>query len=196
MPNGEQDKSYVAEAINPLEADAELMAKMFFAEDAMGGPEAWMGIGNVAINRLRDGRYGKNLKDVINKMSAAITTKSPQWQKVDKGELNPFENMAFKRMKEAALQVLSEQNEDNTGGATLFENIDRFGFPKTWDKSKVEAVKKIGRHTYFKENRFPKQAPTPTPESSFGEEFKKARGAGSDEFTWMGNKYNTRLKGE
>ena len=156
MSNGEQptngqDKSYVAEAINPVEADAELLAKVFFAEDAMGGPEAWMGIGNVAINRLRDGRYGKDLKTVLNKMSAAIRTKSPQWQKVDKGELNPFENMAFKRMKQTALQVLSEQNKDNTGGATLFENIERFGFPKTWDRSKVEPTRRIGRHTYFKE---------------------------------------------
>jgi len=156
MSNGEQptngqDKSYIADAINPVEADAELLAKVFFAEDAMGGTEAWMGIGNVAINRLRDGRYGKDLKTVLNKMSSAISTNSPQWQKVNSGEMNPFENMALKRMKEAAAQVLSEDNQDNTNGATLFENIDKFGFPKTWDKSKVEAVKKIGRHTYFKE---------------------------------------------
>ena len=146
-----EERSYVADAINPLEADADYLAKVIFAEDAGGGPEAWKGVGNVAVNRLRSGRYGKNLKGVLSKMSAAVQTKSPQWQKVSKGELNSFENMVYGRIKEAARQVLSEKNVDNTKGAVLFENLESFGFPKTWDKSKVQATTKIGKHTYFRE---------------------------------------------
>jgi hypothetical protein len=40
-----------------------------------------------------------------------------------------------------------------TKDATLYENIDAFGFPKSWDKSKVTAVAKVGKHTFFRERR-------------------------------------------
>ncbi len=90
MPNGgfegnvtkSDEHSYVAEAINPLEVEADYLAKVIFAEDAAGGEQAWRGVGNVALNRLKDGRYGKNLKGVLSKMSAAVQTKSPQWEKL------------------------------------------------------------------------------------------------------------------
>ena len=150
---GETERSYIADAINPVEADADYLAKVIFAEDAAGGPSAWKGVGNVALNRLRSGRYGKDLRTVLNKMSSAVQTKSPQWKKVNSGKLNPIEQFALDRIRDTARGVLSEGNMDNTKGAVLFENIDRIGFPKTWDKSKVQAVTKIGRHTYFKEKQ-------------------------------------------
>jgi hypothetical protein len=146
-----EERSYIADAINPVEADADYLAKVIFAEDAAGGPSAWKGVGNVALNRLKKGRYGKDLRSVLSRMSAAVQTKSPQWQKANSGKLNPFEQLVFNRIKDIARGVLSEGNVDNTKGAVLFENIDKFGFPKTWDKSKVQAVTKIGRHTYFTE---------------------------------------------
>jgi len=146
-----KEKSYVAEAINPIAADIELLSKMTFAEDAMGGPSAWQAVSNVALNRLKDGRYGKNLTEVVHKMSSAIRTKSPQWQKVDSGKMNPFEQLVYDRINKEVTKVMSKKNVDNTKGAVLFENIDKYGFPKTWDKSKVQAVAKVGRHTYFKE---------------------------------------------
>lgn len=40
---------------------------------------------------------------------------------------------------------------DITKGATMFENIERFGFPKTWNRRKIVKTCKIGRHTYFRE---------------------------------------------
>lgn len=36
-------------------------------------------------------------------------------------------------------------------GATLFENIYAFGFPKSWDREKVICVAQIGDHWFFKE---------------------------------------------
>lgn len=148
-----EEHSYIAEAINPLAVDAEYLAKVIFAEDAAGGEAGWRGVGNVALNRLKSGYYGTNLKKVLSGMSSAVQTKSAQWQKVDKGELNQFEQMVFERIRKVAESLLAEDNQDNTGGATLFENIERFGFPNSWDKTKVQATKRIGRHTYFIENR-------------------------------------------
>lgn len=38
-----------------------------------------------------------------------------------------------------------------THGATLFENIEAFGFPKSWDRSKVRFAAKVGDHSFFSE---------------------------------------------
>lgn len=38
-------------------------------------------------------------------------------------------------------------------GATLFENIEAFGFPKSWNRSKVRYIKRIGNHTFYTEVR-------------------------------------------
>ena len=59
--NEQSDKNaFTAEAIDPLETEATLLAKMLFAENAPGGPEAWMKMGSVAMTRLKSGKYGKN----------------------------------------------------------------------------------------------------------------------------------------
>ena len=36
-------------------------------------------------------------------------------------------------------------------GATLFENIHAFGFPKSWDRTKVVCVTQIKDHWFFRE---------------------------------------------
>ena len=89
---GKEKQPFIAEAMDPLGADADLMAKMIFAENAPGGPEAWANIGSVALNRLKSGKFGKSLKAVINGMSSAIKTKSKQWEKANKAEFNEFLN--------------------------------------------------------------------------------------------------------
>jgi hypothetical protein len=48
-------------------------------------------------------------------------------------------------------KVFQEHGPDITKGATLFENIEKYGFPKTWDKSKVIKTVKIKSHTFFRE---------------------------------------------
>lgn len=53
--------------------------------------------------------------------------------------------------KRIAREVFEEDAPDITDGATLFENIERFGFPKDWDRSKVVQTCKIKRHTFFRE---------------------------------------------
>lgn len=40
-----------------------------------------------------------------------------------------------------------------THGATLFENIKAFGFPKSWDKSKIFLTYQVGDHWFFVETK-------------------------------------------
>ncbi len=150
MANGGKEKQpFIAEAMDPLGADANLLAKMIFAENAPGGPEAWAGIGNVALNRLKSGRFGKTWKAGINGMSSAIKTKSPQWEKASKAEFNDFEQRVFNKIAQVADGLVGGQVPDVTNGATHFENLTKYPMPY-WAKD-MDAVKRIGTDTYFKE---------------------------------------------
>jgi hypothetical protein len=59
-----------------------------------------------------------------------------------------IENKYVKQAKQA--WVLS-QNSDITKGATLFENIKAFGFPKSWAKDKVIETVTIKDHVFYRE---------------------------------------------
>ena len=152
--SGEQKESFVAEAMDPLGADSEYLTKMIFAENAPGGPEAWVNIGNAALNRLRSGKFGKSLKSVINGMSAAISTKSPQWQKALKGEFNDYERRVYNKIKQVADGLVGGKIPDTVKGATHFENLNAYPMPY-WAKG-MDAVArdrsgpKQFQQTYFK----------------------------------------------
>jgi len=53
--------------------------------------------------------------------------------------------------KRIAKEVFIDNAPDITGGATLFENLDIYGWPKDWDESKVRLTCKIKRHSFFRE---------------------------------------------
>lgn len=152
--NGDKEKNaFTAEAIAPLEADATYLAKMIFAENAVGGPRAWMNVGNVAMNRLKSGKYGKTLSQVIKGMSAAIQTKSRQWQKADRMEFTDYESKVFNKIKDVADGIVSGKVPDTVRGATHFENLNRYPMPY-WAKD-MEAVARDGgdprwSQTYFR----------------------------------------------
>ncbi len=149
--NGNQQSeknAFTAEAIDPLEAEALYLAKMLFAENAGGGPEAWIADGSAAMNRLRSGKYGKNLTQVIKGLSAAVQTKSPQWQKADKLEFNDFESRVFNKIKDVADGLVGGKIPDTVKGATHFENLNRYPMP--WWTKDMQAVARTGAHTYFK----------------------------------------------
>lgn len=151
MANGVEGKKgqpFVADAMDPLAADAALLQKMIFAEDAAGGPEAWAAVGSTALNRLRTGKFGKTLKAVIKGMSAAISTNSPQWQKADKGDFNFVERRVYDKIGQIADGLVGGQIKDTVNGATHFENLRRYPMPY-WAKD-MDAVSRVGRHTYFK----------------------------------------------
>lgn len=56
------------------------------------------------------------------------------------------------RVWERAAQAW-ERSETSTlvPGATLFENVHAFGFPRSWNREKVVCVAQIGDHWFFKE---------------------------------------------
>ncbi len=149
MANENEKNAFTAEALNPLDVDSTQLAKMIFAEDAQGGPEAWIAIANVAFNRLKSGKYGDTLDKVIKSMSSAIQTKSPQWQKADKAEFNDFESRVFNKIKDVADGAVSGKIPDTVKGATHFENLNRFPMPY-WAKE-MDAVARVGQQTYFKQ---------------------------------------------
>ncbi len=143
-----EKNTFTAEAIDPLDTEALLLAKMLFAENAQGGPEGWMADGSVAMNRFKSGKYGKTLSQVIKSMSSAIQTKSPQWQKVDKLELNDFEQRVFNKIKDVADGLVGGKIPDQVKGATHFENLNKYPLPY-WAKD-MSSVARKGQHTYFK----------------------------------------------
>lgn len=157
--NGQQKTNekqpFVAEAMDPLGADSNLLAKMIFAENAPGGPEAWANMGSVALNRLRSGRFGKSLKAVINGMSSAIKTKSPQWEKANKAEFNDYEQRVFNKIAQVTDALVGGKVTDTVKGATHFENLNRYPMPY-WAKDMDAVARDRGgveqyRQTYFKE---------------------------------------------
>lgn len=59
-----------------------------------------------------------------------------------------------KELREVALTAWEKsKSSDMTRGATLYENVGAFGFPKSWNPSRVIKVAKIGDHTFFRELR-------------------------------------------
>jgi spore germination cell wall hydrolase CwlJ-like protein len=145
----QEKKTFTAEALNPLDVDALFLAKVIFAEDAVGGPRAWMGVGSVGMNRFKSGKYGKTLQQVLKGMSSAVRNKSVQWQKADKLQFNDYEQRVFNKIKDVSDGIVSGKIPDTVKGATHFENLKRFPMPY-WAKE-MDAVAKEGQHTYFKE---------------------------------------------
>lgn len=149
-----EKQPFVAEAMDPLGSDSNLLAKMIFAENAPGGPEAWAGIGNVALNRLKSGRFGKTLKSVIMGMSSAVKTKSKQWEKANKAEFNEYEQRIFNKIAEMTDGLVGGKVPDNVKGATHFENLNKYPMPY-WAKDMDAVARDRGdprwSQTYFRE---------------------------------------------
>ncbi len=162
MVNENPEKNtFTAEAINPLESDSLLMAKYLFAENAPGGPQAWMNMGSAAMNRVKAGKYGKNLSSVIKGMSSAIQTKSKQWQKADKMEFTDYESRIFNKIKDVADGIVGGKVPDTVKGATHFENLNRYPMPY-WAKE-MDAVARDGGDPKWSQTFFKAKQAQPDP---------------------------------
>lgn len=61
-------------------------------------------------------------------------------------------------LHEVALTAWKKSAKSNlTKGATLYENLEAFGFPKSWDPRKVKKVAYVAGHTFFVEIKSPKK---------------------------------------
>lgn len=103
------------------------------AKDAIVAESASEGLrGMTAVAEVI--RRRGHLKGLYGLRRKAFIQSQPKW----------VHDQAMRAWKESA-------NTNLTKGATLYENIDDFGFPKKWDKSKVVKVAKIGKHTFYRE---------------------------------------------
>lgn len=57
----------------------------------------------------------------------------------------------MRQAREIERRVFQEGGPDITKGATLFENIEKYVFPRSWDRLKVVKTVKISDHTFFRE---------------------------------------------
>ncbi len=191
---GQEKNTFTAEAINPAAADSLYLQKYMFAEDVRGGPESWLAMGNIVMNRLKSGKFGKDIQSVVKKASSAVATNSPEWQKADKLNFTEEESKIFNQIQAIAEGIVGGQAPDNTKGATHFENLE--AFPMPWWAKNMDAVTKVGKQTYFKEKAAQVKPNVRSGEGGFGDAFRKARQSGVGEFDWQGSKYNTKVRGE
>jgi len=145
-----EKQSFTARALNQLEDDVHELTRGVFAEDAMGGPEGWMGVANAMKNRLKSGNYGNSYKEVLNKSLSSVRKQSHQYKlSGSPDKMNQYERNIFNKIKDVVRGVVRGDVPDNTKGATHFENIQQFGMPY-W-APEMTPTGKIGSHTYFKE---------------------------------------------
>lgn len=57
----------------------------------------------------------------------------------------------MRQARDIERRVFQKNGPDITKGATLFENIEKYGFPRTWDRAKIIKTVRIKDHTFFKE---------------------------------------------
>ena len=106
--------------------DSDTAIRAIVGEAANQGPNGMTAVGEVIRNRGGvKGLYGY-------KAMKARTEPSWVWKQATE---------AWERSKTTHL----------TKGATLFENINAFGFPKSWDRTKVVCVAQIKDHWFFTE---------------------------------------------
>lgn len=130
-------------------SDIDLLARYSFAEAANQNSSVWAAGVYVALNRLKSGKYGSTLNEVVRDMSSAIRTNSDQWKKANKRSLmNAYEKKVYSRIFQTITDVMNGKISNPIGKAMYFENVEAFGTPE-WAKS-MTVVAKIGDHTYFK----------------------------------------------
>lgn len=110
------------------------------------GGEGYKGMYAVAcVIQNRSRLYNMSLEKVVSKQFY--------------GKDTPYAKKIFNLKKEEILGIVklleSGQLKDITGGATHFENVERFGMPKYISKNpkRWKVTCKIGHHTFFKEKK-------------------------------------------
>ncbi len=111
----------------------------------------WKGLVGEAVSEGPEGMYAVACC-VRNRLEAGMDTglcalKRRDLDKFVRSEGKRVETMA-KRIVE---RVFKEKGPDVTRGAHLYENIKKYGFPKTWDRRKVRYTCTVGEHQFYQE---------------------------------------------
>ena len=116
----------------------------FIAEETNGTYELYYAMACATRNRIQRGRdtgiVALRRKD-LNEFVRANIRYMIQTKNIDIAQLS----------QRAILNVFEKDSKDITQGATLHEDIDIYGFPKSWDKDKVIPTIKIGTRQFYRE---------------------------------------------
>ena len=144
--------------------DKEILARTMFGEARGEGKEGMLAVGNVIMNRLKDGRSIYKATDkpeltgvenIIKKDKAFSVFNNPQ-SKDYINMMKPIEEMgtadkeAYKLALEISEGLLTGKLKDNTEGATLYYNPNNVVATPDWAKSwKTSKTKSIGNHDFY-----------------------------------------------
>ncbi len=121
------------------EIPTETAVRILIGEACNLGPVGMQAVAEVL--RRRDPSAFSTLR---RKDLDAFIAKQAAWYKsVKKQDLYEVARTAWRKSARSNL----------TKGATLYENIQDFGFPKSWKPQKVKQVAVIGSHTFFQEKK-------------------------------------------
>jgi len=139
-----------------------LLARMIYGEARGCAYEEQVAVGYTAINRLRDGHYGKSIHDVILApyQYSCFNQNDPNLRKLlAPGKKGIIKREAWNRAVKNAWEVLSQEPEDYGKGATHY--VLRGWEEKTyWTKSPkmqrigaIPTTHGISKHVFYKEKR-------------------------------------------
>jgi len=121
------------------EIPTETAVKILIGEGCNLGPVGMQAVGEVL--RRRDPSAFSTLR---RKDLEAFIEKQVAW----------FKQVKNQDLREVARTAWTKSEQSNmTKGATLYENLRDFGFPKSWNVRKVKKVAVIGPHTFFQEKK-------------------------------------------
>lgn len=142
--------------------DKEILARAIFGEARGEGEQGMLAVGNVIMNRLKDGRSIYKATDkpeltgvesIIKKDQAFSVFNNPQSPDYI-NMMKPMEEMgtadkeAYKLALEISEGLLTGKLKDNTDGSTLYynPNVADPDWAKSWKTSKT---KSIGNHDFY-----------------------------------------------
>lgn len=117
------------------EIPTEIAIKILIGEAVGKGPVGMQAVGEVLRRKKPSAFSTLRRKD----LDLFIARQAAWYKAVKKQDLHELALTAWKKSEKSNL----------TKGATLYENLEAFGFPKSWDPRKVKKVAYVAGHTFF-----------------------------------------------
>lgn len=127
--------------------DLQLATATGYMEVSGEPPEGQRAFSHVLVNRLRDGRWGKTLAEVVLKAEqfSCWNTKDPNRLRLAR---EPESNPVFEQIEKYLVDALNGEDDDPTNGAKWYFN-PKLAMP-SWANSLTKTVD-IGNHSFYKE---------------------------------------------
>lgn len=159
IPNPIQSAS--VPAIEPMPAAAQpvqqrdtqdiiYLARILFAEAGNQKRDAKEAVAQIIMNRVAKSKGRKTVVDVITQPYQFTAYDGPLWVKSGKEKLAGLEKKSYDECLDIARKAVSGRIPNHIGVATLYHD-DSIDTPETWNKEKIEFVKRIGNFLFYNE---------------------------------------------